>query len=86
VPPTDRPHGIWAISVQVALPERVRNETEGPGTGSGLAARWLLRYLEECDEPTIDEAAMVAACLAALVGDRPPGRGADASGHGRKSD
>jgi hypothetical protein len=28
----------------------------------------LLRYLEECDEATIDEAAMVAACLAALAG------------------
>jgi hypothetical protein len=35
-----------------------------------VAARWLLRYLEECDEATIDEAAMVAACLAALAGDR----------------
>ncbi len=23
-----------------------------------VAARWLLRYLEECDEATIDEAAM----------------------------
>jgi hypothetical protein len=34
-----------------------------------VAARWLLRYLEECDEATIDEAAMVAACLAALAGD-----------------
>jgi hypothetical protein len=30
----------------------------------------LLRYLEECPETTIDEAAMVAACLAALAGDR----------------
>ena len=35
-----------------------------------VAARWLLRYLEECDDATIDEAAMVAACLAALAGDR----------------
>jgi len=35
-----------------------------------VAARWLLRYLEVCDEATIDEAAMVAACLAALAGDR----------------
>jgi hypothetical protein len=34
------------------------------------AARWLLRYLEECDGATIDEAAMVAACLAALAGAR----------------
>jgi hypothetical protein len=35
-----------------------------------VAARWLLRYVEECDEATIDEAAMVAVCLAALAGDR----------------
>ena len=35
-----------------------------------VAARWLLRYLEECADATIDEAAMVAACLAALAGDR----------------
>jgi hypothetical protein len=35
-----------------------------------VAARWLLRYLEDCDEATIDEATMVASCLAALVGDR----------------
>jgi hypothetical protein len=35
-----------------------------------VAARWLLRYLEDCPETTIDEAAMVAACLAALSGDR----------------
>jgi hypothetical protein len=35
-----------------------------------VAARWLLRYLEKCDEAMIDEAAMVAGCLAALAGDR----------------
>lgn len=35
-----------------------------------VAARWLLRYLEDCPEATIDEAAMIAACLAALAGDR----------------
>ena len=35
-----------------------------------VAARWLRRYLEECPEATIDEAAMVASCLAALSGDR----------------
>jgi hypothetical protein len=36
MPPTDRPGGLWAISAQVALPKRLRNETEGwartPGT------------------------------------------------------
>jgi hypothetical protein len=35
-----------------------------------VATRWLLRYLEECNDATIEEAAMVAACLAALAGDR----------------
>lgn len=35
-----------------------------------VAARWLLRYLEESNEATIEEAAMVASCLAALAGDR----------------
>ena len=36
-----------------------------------VAALWLLRYyLEEADGVTIDEAAMVATCLAALAGDR----------------
>jgi hypothetical protein len=35
-----------------------------------VAARWLMRYLEECDEATIDEAAMAAGCLSALAGDR----------------
>jgi hypothetical protein len=35
-----------------------------------VAARWLLRYLEEREDATIDGAAMVASCLAALAGDR----------------
>lgn len=35
-----------------------------------VAARWLLRYLEEVPDATIEEAAMVAACLAALARDR----------------
>ena len=35
-----------------------------------IAARWLRRYLEERDDPTIDEAAMVASCLVALGGAR----------------
>jgi hypothetical protein len=52
-----------------------------------VAARWLLCYLEEYDDATIDEAAMVAARLAALAADRQPaGRGADASSHRRESD
>jgi hypothetical protein len=41
-----------------------------PGRLPRVAARWLLRYLEECAEATIEEAALAAACLAALAGDR----------------
>jgi hypothetical protein len=33
-----------------------------------VAARWLLRYLEDSTETTIDEAALAASCLAALRG------------------
>ena len=33
-----------------------------------VAARWLLRYLEEDPEATIEEAALAASCLAALPG------------------
>ena len=35
-----------------------------------VAARWICRYLEDCPETTINEAAMIAACLADLAGDR----------------
>jgi hypothetical protein len=33
-----------------------------------VATRWLLRYLEEIDDTTIDEAMFAASCLAALAG------------------
>ena len=33
-----------------------------------VAARWLLRYLEEDDEATIGELAFAASCLASLTG------------------
>jgi hypothetical protein len=36
--------------------------------GPRVAARWLLRYLEERPEAMIDEAALAASCLAALRG------------------
>jgi hypothetical protein len=51
-----------------------------------VAARWLLRYLEACDQATIDEAAMVASCLRRARGRPLPGRGLDTSGRGRTSD
>jgi hypothetical protein len=37
-----------------------------------VAARWLLRYLEEDGEATIDELAFAASCLAALTGNGHP--------------
>jgi NAD(P)H-dependent FMN reductase len=37
-----------------------------------VAARWLLRYLEEDGEATIDELAFAAYCLAALTGNGYP--------------
>jgi hypothetical protein len=33
-----------------------------------VAARWLLRFLEEHPDATIEEGALVASCLAALSG------------------
>ncbi len=35
-----------------------------------VAARWLLRYLEAREDATIEDAAFVASCLAALTGER----------------
>jgi hypothetical protein len=43
---------------------------EDIGQAARRPARWLLRYLEECDQATIEEATTVASCLAALAGDR----------------
>jgi hypothetical protein len=34
-----------------------------------MSARWLARWLGEASRPTIEDAAMVAGCLAALGGD-----------------
>jgi hypothetical protein len=39
-----------------------------PARHSRVAARWLLRYLEEDPQATIEEAALAASCLAALPG------------------
>jgi hypothetical protein len=41
---------------------------EDPRRHPRVAARWLRRYLDEYDGVTIDEAALVAASLAALAG------------------
>jgi hypothetical protein len=39
-----------------------------PARGERYAVRWLARWLEEAKAPTIDEAVLVASCLAALGG------------------
>jgi hypothetical protein len=39
-----------------------------PARHPRLAARWLLRYLEEHPAATIEEAALAASCLTALPG------------------
>jgi hypothetical protein len=37
-----------------------------------VSARWLLRYLEEDDQATIDELVLAASCLAAVTGNGYP--------------
>jgi hypothetical protein len=39
-----------------------------PARHPRVAARWLLRYLEEHPEATIEQAALAASCLTALPG------------------
>jgi hypothetical protein len=46
-----------------------------------VAARWLLRYLEEDDDATIDVLVLAASCLAGPYGERLPGSCAGAPGH-----
>jgi hypothetical protein len=58
------------LSLEDALELTMLIARKDPRRHPRVAARWLLRYLEEVDEATIDEVAMVAACLAALAGDR----------------
>jgi hypothetical protein len=58
------------LSLEDALELTMLIARKDPRRHPRVAARWLLRYLEECDEATIDEAAMAASCLSALAGDR----------------
>jgi hypothetical protein len=56
------------ISLRDALELTVLIARKEPRRHPRVAVRWLLRYLEEGPGATIDEAAMVASCLAALTG------------------
>jgi hypothetical protein len=74
------------ISLADALELTVMIARRDPRRLSRVAARWLLRFLEEHPTVTIEEAALAASSLAALTQRRLPGGGADPSGHGRTSD
>jgi hypothetical protein len=55
---------IGRISLVEALELTLLIARKDPRRHPRVAARWLLRYLEERPRATIDEAAMVAGCLA----------------------
>jgi hypothetical protein len=56
------------LSLVDALELTVLVARKDPGRHQRVAARWLLRYLEEDPHATIDEAALAASSLAALPG------------------
>jgi hypothetical protein len=58
------------IGLGDALELTVLIARKNPSRHPRVAARWLLCYLEEHPETTIDEAALAASCLSALTGDR----------------
>ena len=60
---------IGRVSLVESLALTALIAQKDPRRRSRVAARWLLRYLEAADRAGIEEAAMVAAALAALGGD-----------------
>ena len=56
------------ISLVDALELTLLFARKDPRRHQRVAARWLLRYLEEHPDATIEEAALAASCLAALPG------------------
>jgi hypothetical protein len=56
------------LSLADALELTVLVARKAPRRHQRVAARWLLRYLEEDPHATIDEAVLAAATLAALTG------------------
>jgi hypothetical protein len=62
----DLPH----LSLVDALELTVLVARKDPRRHPRVAARWLLRLLEEQPDVTIEEAALAAACLVALTGRR----------------
>jgi hypothetical protein len=60
---------IGVVSLLEALELTLLITQKEPHRHPRVAARWLLRYLEESDDVTIEQAAMAASCLAALGSD-----------------
>jgi hypothetical protein len=58
-----RPTFAELLELTILIAERERRHPR-------VSARWLLRYLEVANQATIDDAALVTACLVALGGDR----------------
>jgi hypothetical protein len=56
------------VSLGDALELTILVARKDPSRHPRVAARWLLRYLEEDPHATIDEAALAASSLAALTG------------------
>jgi hypothetical protein len=61
---------IPRVSLDDALELTILIARKEPRRHPRVAAAWVLRYLEDCEDATIDEVSMLAACLAALTGDR----------------
>ena len=74
------------LSLADALELTVLVARKDPGRHPRVAARLLLRYLEEDPHATIEEAVLVRSEPGRAHGCRPRGGRADVTGHGRKSD
>jgi hypothetical protein len=59
---------IGRLGLAEALELTILIARKDPRRHPRVAARWLLRYLEEQPEATIHETALAASCLAALRG------------------
>jgi hypothetical protein len=61
-------HDLPQLFLADALDLTLLVARKDPARYPRLAARWLLRFLEEHPVATIEEAALAASCLAALPG------------------
>ena len=61
-------HDLPQLSLLDALDLTLLVARKDPARHQRVAARWLLRFLEEHPGATIEEASLAAACLAALPG------------------